>query len=193
MRLWAMRTRAFSGEEATRLLSVLPLSERERLTDGERLREDSLWAYSLLRLVIDESFGMELPKISRAEGGKPYFPAHPEICFSISHTDGAVLVGLWDREIGVDLEKDRPAPERVRRLLDAGEEPFFSEWVRWEACAKCAGKSVLSVLRTGKLPEDVVYQSVQIFDGYFAGAAARGETIEPALFCVDAEQLFDGC
>ena len=80
-------------------------------------------------------------------------------------------------------------PERVRRLLDTGEETFFSEWVRWEACAKCTGKSVLSILRTGELPTNVIYQPVQVFDGYFAGVAARGETIEHTLSCVETERL----
>ena len=36
-------------------------------------------------------------------------------------------------------------------------------------CAKCTGKSVLSILRTGELPTNVIYQPVQVFDGYFAG------------------------
>lgn len=192
VRLWAMKTSPFVGDEASRLLAALPLTVQERLTEGGKLRADSLWAYSLLRFAVLESFDMELPEISCTDAGKPYFTECSEICFSISHTEGAVLVGLWDREIGVDIEKDRPAPERVRRLLQA-EKSFFSEWVRYEACAKCAEQSVLSLLRAGALPENVTCRAMTIFSEYEACAAVQGEGAEPTLSYVEEEQLLAGC
>ncbi|MGI6118743.1 MAG: 4'-phosphopantetheinyl transferase family protein [Bilifractor sp.] len=51
--------------------------------------------------------------------GKPYFAGHPEICFSLSDSDGFVAVGFDSSRIGVDLQVHR------RRKSDTREELAF--------------------------------------------------------------------
>ena len=115
-----------------------------------------------------------------------------ELFFNISHTEGAVFVGLSRRELGVDLEKERKAPIHLRKMLQP-EDDFFSAWVRWEACAKCLGVSVLSLLRNGVLPEGVAYQEVETFTGYRAGAAEVGGEIDPKVEFVDSQSVLAWC
>lgn len=190
MQLWAMQTKALQKIEASELLTMLPQGLQKSLCSQESLRQDALWAYSLLRVAVRDTFGMALPDIDRTANGKPYFRDYPEIFFNISHTEGAVLVGLSNQEIGVDIEKERPVPPRVQNRLQVEAELFFAEWVRWEACAKCAGKSVLSVLRRRDIPDNVTYRTVEAFPGYYAGAAAQGTIEKVSIAYIKPDALF---
>ena len=67
-------------------------------------------AYELLALAVREVFSLDtLPEIAREEGGKPFFPGAPRICFNLSHSHGAAVCALHDRPSGVDVEKLRRA------------------------------------------------------------------------------------
>ena len=189
--MWAMRTKPLSAGAAARLLEALPPRLRERLRGNGGPCQQSLWAYSLLRHAFQESYGAEMPEISWLPEGKPVFLERAGIHFNISHTEGAVLVGLSPEEIGVDIEKDREAPPRLQKLLQPGGEPFFSAWVCWEACAKCRGQGILSLLREGTLPDPMGYQSLEIFPGYWAGMAVLGEVSQPLIWRVEPDTLFD--
>ena len=63
----------------------------------------------------EEKLGIALPSSAPAytPHGKPYFPEHPDVHFNLSHTAGAVLVGLSDRPVGVDIEHIRPVSQRT--------------------------------------------------------------------------------
>ena len=62
-------------------------------------------------------FTAELPALTYNKYGKPAFAEHPEVQFNLSHTRGAVLVGIHDRPIGVDIERIRPVSERTMQRL----------------------------------------------------------------------------
>ena len=81
-----------------------------------------------------------LPRMERAPGGKPFFPDLPQVRFSLSHSHGAAVCAVHDREVGVDVELLRPAPRR----LGAGmtDEEFFRLWTAREATAKRAGRGL---------------------------------------------------
>lgn len=128
--LWAARLeRPLSEGEEKRLLALIPAARRERLLrvkDPARRREP-LCAYLLLRLALRETYGWEeLPEISLSAQGKPDFPDHPAVYFNLSHTGGAVLVGISDQPVGVDIERVRPvAPASLKRLAAGVEEKDF--------------------------------------------------------------------
>lgn len=193
VRLWAMRTEPLTAAETELLLMGLPGTLRNYIRSvASRKRQQSLWAYSLLRYAMQTGYGLEMPEIVRDKMGKPHFCEKTEVFFNISHTEGAVLVGLSHRELGVDLEKERKAPVHLKKILQT-EDAFFSAWVHWEACAKCRGVSVLSLLRKGVLPEDIAYQEVEVFPGYRAGAAVEGGEIAPEIQFVDSGSVLAWC
>lgn len=102
-------------------------------------------AYRLLELAVCREYGLEkLPEIARREAGKPWFPEHPHICFNVSHTHGAAVCAIHDQEIGVDVEKLRPAPRRVAAEME--DEAFFRLWTAQEASIKREGKDWRSLL-----------------------------------------------
>ncbi|MBQ9347530.1 MAG: 4'-phosphopantetheinyl transferase [Oscillibacter sp.] len=176
--LWAAKVdRELSEEETRRMTELLPPQRRERL---ERMRDsaarrEALCAWTLLRMALWEALGWEsLPEVEVTELGKPNFVGYSDVQFSISHTSGAVLVGISNLPIGVDVERIRAVSPRVMRRVGGVDTPeeFFRRWVALEAKGKRSGWGVLSMLDEGRrLWGSDSYQPLRIFPGYVAGAA----------------------
>lgn len=180
--LWAARLeRPLTAEETETMTALLPPERRERLLrQREEGRQEPLCAYFILRRALKELYGWrELPEIALTDRGKPHFPHHPEVHFNLSHTAGAVLVGVAEEPLGVDIEHIRPVSQRaMRRLADVDtREDFFRSWVRREARTKRSGDGVATMMR-GETPlrYGEAYYEIETFPGYAAGvAASRGE------------------
>lgn len=180
--LWAaLLDRPLTERETEALLTLLPPERRARL---ERVKDRSKWretlcAYAILRRALWEKYRWkELPEIEISPLGKPSFPAFPTVHFNLSHTGGAVLVGLSDEPIGVDIEKIRPVSERtMRRLADvATEKAFFQSWVRREARSKRTGAGVGTMMEgETTLQYGEYFYYVDTFPEYVAGVATRSE------------------
>ena len=157
----------------------------------ERHREP-LCAWLLLRLALRERCGWRaLPPLAWTDRGKPGFPNYPTVCFSLSHTDGAVLVGLAGAPIGVDIERCRPVGGRLlARLGGRGEEGFFPAWVRRESRFKCGGTEALLGAEPPLGPEEQ-YSPVETFSGYAAGAAVLGGPLPGAPRLLSLEELLE--
>ena len=157
--LWAARLdRPLTEAEEAYFMAELPPERRQRLLRlplRERRREP-LCAYRLLALALAEELGWDtLPPMGYGPLGKPYFPDFPETAFSISHTEGAVLVGLSGRAIGVDIQRIRPAaPGLLKRFGVSSESEFYQSWVRREARAKRTGTPVELGRESPAAPEE---------------------------------------
>ena len=185
--LWAARIqRELTAREQETMLTLLPPERCMRLLRVRDLskQREVLCAWTLLRLGLWQALGWEsLPEVSLTERGKPWFPAWPQVHFSLSHTAGAVLVGVSGGPIGVDIERIRPVSPRVMgRIAGAeNEETFFQRWVALEAVGKRGGQGILSMLEEGALWRDPCYREVRLFPGYQAGAAVSpGFTVPQA-------------
>lgn len=180
--LWAARLeRALSNEEAERMLTLLPPARRDRILCIKQVekRREPLCAYLILRYALWEQYHWrDFPEMALSLFGKPFFPDFPEVHFNLSHSTGAVLVGLSDQPIGVDIEKIRPVSERsMRRLADVGtEREFFQSWVRREARSKRGGNGVGTMLAAETpLQYGEYFYDCETFPGYVAGVATRSE------------------
>lgn len=179
MKLWVAALPPELHEEA--LLALLPEEERQRLLRIRHpgRRQESLAAWALLC----RGLGWDrLPAVARTDRGKPWFPDHPTLHFSFSHTEGAVLVGVSARPIGVDIERLRPVGDRLLRQLDCrGPEDFFPLWVRREARAKRSGVGIGAMLRQEPpLAAGECIHLLETFPGY-AACVACGEEEAPAV------------
>ena len=142
-------------------------------------------ARALLALVLRRELGVDpLPQIARAPGGKPFFPDLPRVRFNLSHSHGAAVCAVHDREVGVDVELLRPAPRR----LGAGmtDEEFFRVWTAREATAKRAGRGVEFLLGP-EGPDAACRRLDDLLPGYLvavcpaeAGVPVRAARIAPA-------------
>ena len=100
-------------------------------------------ARRLLALAVREIYGIPMPEIAKDANGKPFFPARPDIHFSLSHTRTHVMAILSDALCGCDVETVRPVREAVAARVCAPEEltcfDFFSCWVLKESFLKVTG------------------------------------------------------
>ena len=121
-------------------------------------------AYKLLAAALEQELGLsELPEMAREDGGKPYFPGCPNICFNLSHSHGAAVCALHDKPVGIDVEKLRPAP---RRLADGlADEAFFRLWTAKEATIKRQGGSAAALLRPME-PDGLCQCLEPLLEGY---------------------------
>ena len=153
--VWMVKTdRVLSEEEAAALTACLPPERRVRLAGQlPRQQAEVLWAYGLLLALLRERCGWrEIPSMDRTDSGKPFFPGHPQVHFSISHTEGAAAAAVADAPVGVDIQRIQTPPRHLARLTGMEEpEPFFESWVRWEARAKRTGTGILTWSGTGRL------------------------------------------
>ena len=186
--LWTARIeRPLTDREREAILPLLPPARRERLLkveDVEKQREP-LCAYLILCLALRQKCGWKsLPEVALSQLGKPYFPAYPDVQFNISHSSGAVLVGISDQELGVDIERIRPVGQRtmVRLAHVTTEEAFFRSWVRREARAKRSGSGVGTIMRSeSPLQPGESYYELETFPGYAAGMATRSKELPGKL------------
>ena len=194
--LWAARLeRTLTEQETERMMRILPPKRRERLMKlREDKRQEPLCAYLLLCLALWELYEWRgLPEIAENSMGKPYFPEYPEVHFNISHTSGAVLVGVSDQPIGVDIEKIRPVSQRaMRRLADVStERDFFQSWVRREARTKRSGNGIGTMMRSETpLQQGEFYYELETFPEYAAGVATRDRSPLGALRKYSLDELF---
>ncbi len=112
-------------------------------------------AYALLEKTVRDHWGLvPLPSIARREGGKPYFPDHPDCHFSLSHTADLCACALSDTPVGIDIELVRPRKEGLPAyVFGEGElvwfreggsrwEDFYTLWTLKEARVKCTGEGL---------------------------------------------------
>ena len=191
--LFAARlTRELSDSEQTTLFSCLPPERRTRFLRGKARagRSEILCAYGLLRVALRlELSWRELPPVALTDRGKPFFPDYPSVCFSLSHADGAALVGLSPAPIGVDIEKTRPVrPRLMKRAAGTDDlEAFFREWVALEAVGKHDGGGLAGVWGADvPASSDAGYLPAETWPGYFAGVACSSGEVpsETRLYVV---------
>ncbi len=99
--------------------------------------------------------------------GKPYFPDHPHLHFSLSHSGDYAVCVLTDAPVGADIEQIRPFEwERAAKrafteaqygwLMTVSEEErldaFFGLWTETESRLKQSGAGLSGLSDAGDLP-----------------------------------------
>ena len=156
------RVRLDAPDDGPALLAVLADDERERLARFvfPRLGERYVTARGRLRLLLARYLGVDAAVLRFVYGprGKPALAegAHADLRFNLSHSGDLALVAVTrGREVGVDVEADRPdfaTEATARRFFSAAEveaflalppasrhEAFFRCWTRKEAYIKALG------------------------------------------------------
>ena len=183
VQIWMARIdRELSAGESAALTACLPPERRKRLKGEQpRQRTEALCAYGLLLALLRDRYGWTaLPPMERTGNGKPFFPGHPQVHFSISHTAGAAAVAVSDDPVGVDIQHIQTPPRRLAYLTGLEEpEAFFRSWAQWEARAKRTGTGILDMVRRQPpLAPGEICTEVRTFQGYRA-AAAGTDRAEP--------------
>ncbi|MFJ4620853.1 4'-phosphopantetheinyl transferase family protein [Streptomyces sp. NPDC088812] len=105
------------------------------------------------RLLHEAGLSADAAVATRPEG-RPYLPAHPGLCLSVSHSGTMVAAALADHPVGMDLQEPLPpssalirrccAPDDAARLRALPEREraiqFAYIWTAQEACVKATGR-----------------------------------------------------
>lgn len=142
------------------LLVQLSVDERERARRFafERDRRHFTSARGFLRILLGRYLGRDPSTLRFAVGprGKPFLSGSEGPRFNLSHSGGlALLAFAVDRELGIDVERERPMPDAediARRYFSQREQEeilrlpreergsaFFRCWTRKEAFIKATG------------------------------------------------------
>ncbi len=150
-------------------------------------------AHALLADLLQEQGVAPVPTLARREGGKPWFPGRPELCFNLSHSGPWSLCALAEGEVGCDIELVRPRRAGLPAYVLGGAElewfqkrgerweDFYTLWTLKEARVKCTGAGIRGSMRTIPVPLLESGQSAWQ-DGFFftalAGEGWRGAVCE---------------
>lgn len=95
----------------------------QRIPSESNVTEQHHFAHRLLEQMLQEQ-GIAPPYVlQKGKHGKPFLAYHPDIQINLSHCKGAVLCGIGDMPLGVDVEAHRSVRERVmRRVLTEAEQ-----------------------------------------------------------------------
>lgn len=160
-------------------------------------------AYDLLTHAVRAAWGLSpLPELARTPAGKPFFPAHPQLHFNLSHSPPYTLCALSRAPVGVDIQTVKPTwraglPRRVcsPQQLDwlARQPDYWSSfallWAMKEAYVKYTGTGLTGDIRSIPTPLPVPGQTlyrlgslyVRIYPGRDVQAAVCGEEIPPPV------------
>ncbi len=120
---------------------------------GINYREMSDAAHNLLRTAIEEKYGIPNNEIVilKDDKGKPYIEGMDDVFVSVSHSKGAVMCAVSDKQVGVDIElcakrrksvESRVFTEYEISLLNSAEDEdkaFFALWTLKESYLKAIG------------------------------------------------------
>ena len=108
-------------------VDILP---KERLKEIEsvassRVRREKYFVWKLLEYALKDAFNLEIANLqfTKKANGKWICP---DVCFSLSHTDGALCVAVSHSSVGVDIEEVKSLREGLsEKILTDGESDVF--------------------------------------------------------------------
>lgn len=105
------------GEDFLPFLSENRL-ERAWAAKTPAVRSRTIFSYALLRLALAENFRITAaPEFTFEQHGKPLLRDYPDIYFSLSHADNAVLCAVSKQPVGADIQDIRNLKADISRKI----------------------------------------------------------------------------
>ena len=163
-------------------LPLYPTHRQEEIfrCKNEAARQQKYFVWKLLERAIDTYTSLRFAnlKFTKTPNGKWVCP---DICFSLSHTDGLVCVALSQKSVGVDVErmhnvksalKEKILTERELLILsemsdEKRGEYLLESWVRKESIFKKGGGEALLPNRIESSEHHTVIEHVSVGDEKF--------------------------
>lgn len=125
----------------------------------EKKRNIEAMSQIFAKICVKKTFNIAIreQKISYGEFKKPYLFGHSDIHFNISHSEGLLVCAVYDKPIGVDVERVRSYPENlIKKVCSESELEFILKsgninyefcrlWTGKEACLKLQGRGFNNV------------------------------------------------
>ncbi|MBR3437824.1 MAG: 4'-phosphopantetheinyl transferase superfamily protein [Lachnospiraceae bacterium] len=195
-RLYLLRLDFLRDSEVyEKMRGQVSLSRRLR-ADKYRLADDRIRSLGA-GLLLEYATGHTDDECELGPNGKPYFPAYPDLQFSLSHSGMLAVCAVSDRVLGVDCQEIVCGKESFRLIAkryfteeeqekvfrrsphseeaeDAFDPAAFSEvWTKREAYVKMTGEGLAALLEYGKEP--CFFPGVPEIEDYCVNICLRGE------------------
>lgn len=143
-------------EMYTPLLSDERIVKRDSLIKPDRIT--NMLAYLLLRFALFDEYGItKMPVFKYGNGNKPYFD--PDIRFNLSHCRKAVMCGVTEGELGVDVQEWTDEEIQISDMVmtesemaeirtDTSGKRFFDIWTLKESYGKMLSLGILYDLKS---------------------------------------------
>jgi len=164
MKYYIEKFDSFNEEKREEFLSHLDREKKREFfsATNESRKLSILISQGFAKEKISEEYNIPKSEIifSVSDRGKPYCKSHPHIYFSLSHSNNFVALAISDKEVGIDIEKLRPAKDALvsrvcsLREIDTiaqSENPhikFTEIWTKKEAYLKALGTGIDRELST---------------------------------------------
>ncbi len=189
-----------------KLTNILDRAEQERF---KRYKFDhSRWTFATARWIAKTQIARHLAALPATvsfkynKNGKPFLPDNPNLHFSVSHTDTAIVIALSNSSIGVDVEMNNRRSEPWRNAkaflnhdvakiigkVESEEEQkrlFGRYWTAMEARVKIHGDSLFNVKNDFGRGLPTLSQDGFVTDGNYAYYSATLATGEQMSICVE--------
>ncbi len=140
-------------------LEKLPPQKQEaiRKIKHKMTAQESILGWTMVFEAFKKYSNIE-PQLVFSENGKPYFE-NTQFYFNISHSDGTVCAAVAKCEIGIDVQRIKPASLAMKnRVLSSGEfqavgqsdnpdERFIDFWSKKESYLKYTGQGIAQDLK----------------------------------------------
>lgn len=149
-------------ENIFRLFLELSDEERRKKILGQKIKKNlniRLLSHVLAKCAIKKTFGIDIrsQNFKENENKKPYLADFPDIYFNLSHSGDFIACAVFDKEVGVDIQKISVYKEKTAKRICSEEElsrikesldknlEFTKIWSQKEAYLKYLGTGIKSL------------------------------------------------
>ena len=137
----------------------------------------SLFSDLFVRYITCKELGLGNSDLSFTKNsfGKPYLADFPNFQYNISHTKNAILIGVSEKPIGVDIEKIKNSDLKIAERFfckkelehiissDGYDQAFYEIWTKKEAYIKWIGKGLSLPLNSFDITSPEINRMLNIF------------------------------
>lgn len=191
------------------MLLFLPHEIREKLNHLHSDIDKKLYIYSQLMVrgllgKILETSGSSLT-FDKLKYGKPIIKGYPSLYYNLSHTQKAILLGIWDCQLGVDIERIKTPEVNIAKkfftvneykyvtqtLLDL-DKRFYEVWTKKEAYTKMIGRGLLTTFNSFDVFNKNIASTLYTYerDGYILSICSIGLSANVAICEITEETMY---
>lgn len=168
---------SFSEDEYRMTYALMPQSRQEKVDNllfyDSKVR--SVIAFQLLQNGLEKDFNILSPiDFYYNQYGKPFLINTPDVHFSLSHSDNAVLCIIGDQNIGIDVEDFKtPSEDLIRYCCNNREqhevftsknsdEAFYKIWTQKECFLKMRGCGITENIKNAIKEVSITFHTQMI-------------------------------
>lgn len=196
-------------DKFTHLLSLTSIEKQHKINQF-RFDVDkklSLFSDILVQYIACQNLNVTINDLHFAnnEYGKPFLMSYPYFHYNISHTRNAIVVGVFNKPIGVDIEKIKQSDLKIAKRFFTDNEInytlsdtkrydklFYEIWTKKEAYIKWLGKGLSIPLQSFDVLSDELIDKISTFqiDDYIISVCSEKKFSQDCVIELSEQDLY---